>query len=138
MSYQTIKNYLSRMMKANGFFEAKKKFSFENEGENFDNYFIIENPKTELGEGSTLTTRFFPTRTFSIKIAKRISETGIQFDYDSLQAKLDAIVQDVHNPDNFRSDNIKRVQWQESEVSQSGTYFVANITFTCEDSITYV
>lgn len=137
MSYQTIKNYLTRMMKTNGFFEAKKKFDFENEGENFNNNFIIENIKSELEEGNTLTTRFFPKRTFVIKIARKFSDTGIQFDYDALQAKIDAIVQDIHNPDNYRNDSVRRVQWVETEVSQQGLYFLAAITFSADDSIAY-
>lgn len=138
MSYQTIKGYFKRRLASFNLQEANKKLSFESESESFDNKYIIENPKTELAEGDTLATKFFPVRTFVIRTAHKTSEASLIFDYDSLQTRLENIVRDLHSVSNYRTDSIKRIVFNSLVIGQQGGYLASEMTFSVEDSLNYV
>jgi len=137
VSYQTIKNYLARRMQALGYFESKKKLNFEDASENFDKKFIIENPESELGQDS-VNLKFNPFRTFVIRVAKKTSELNLQGEYDIFQQAIDFIIKDIHSVNNFRVDNLRHVQYSGHEVEVVGAYVQANISFLCEDEMSYV
>ena len=138
MSYATIKTYFRRRLSAFNLQEAKKKISFENASENFDNQFIFENPKTNLDDGDTLNSKFFPKRTITIRTAHKTSENSLLFDYDSVQTRLENVLRDLHSAFNYRNDSIKRIVFESLEVAVVGSYISGLITFTVEDELAYV
>ena len=138
MSYATIKTYFRRRLAAFNLQEAKKKISFENASENFDNQFIFENPKTELDDGDTLNSKFFPKRTITIRTAHKTSENSLLFDYDSAQTRLENVLRDIHSAFNYRNDGIKRIGFESLEVTVVGAYISGLMTFTVEDELAYV
>ena len=138
MSYQTIKTYFSRRLATFNLREAKKKVNLDNESENFDNIFIIENPKTDLDNGDTLATRFFPKREFVIKTWHKASETGIVFEYDTLQTRLENVLRDLHSKSNYSSDSIRAIWFNTLSVSVEKGYIASQMTFIVEDSLDYV
>lgn len=138
MSYQTIKNYFGKRLSTFNLREAKKKVSLDNESENYDKNYIIENPKTDLGHGDTLATRFFPTRTFIIKTWYKVSESAIIFEYDKAQTFLENVLRDLHSASNFRNDSIRNVSFNSLSVQVKSGYIAAEMTFNVEDSLSYV
>jgi hypothetical protein len=138
VSYATIKTYFRRRLSAFNLQEAKKKISFENASENFDNQFIFENPKTNLDDGDTLNSKFFPKRTITIRTAHKTSENSLLFDYDSVQTRLENVLRDLHSAFNYRNDSIKRIVFESLEVAVVGSYISGLITFTVEDELAYV
>lgn len=138
MSYATIKTYFRRRLAAFNLQEAKKKISFENASENFDNQFIFENPKTELDDGDTLNSKFFPKRTITIRTAHKTSENSLLFDYDSAQTRLENVLRDIHSAFNYRNDGIKRIVFESLDVTVVGAYISGLMTFTVEDELAYV
>jgi hypothetical protein len=138
MSYKTIKNYFSRRLASFNLQEAKKKFSFENDSENFDNQYIFENPKTELEDGDTVNSKFFPKRAIIIKTANKTSENSVIFDYDAIQTRLENVLRDIHSAANYRSDGVRRISFESLEVSISGTYILGQMSFKVEDELAYV
>lgn len=138
MSYATIKTYFRRRLSAFNLQEAKKKISFENASENFDNQFIFENPKTDLDDGDTLNSKFFPKRTITIRTAHKTSENSLLFDYDSVQTRLENVLRDLHSAFNYRNDSIKRIIFESLEVAVVGAYISGLMTFTVEDELAYV
>jgi len=138
VSYQSIKTYFKRRLASFNFQEAKKKIDFTNEAENFDNQFIIENPKTELAEGDTLATKFFPHRTIIIKTAHKTSESSLLFDYDSVQTRLENVLRDLHSVSNYRSDSIRMVMFSTLSVEVKAGYIFSEMTFIVEDTLEYV
>jgi hypothetical protein len=138
VSYATIKTYFRRRLAAFNLQEAKKKISFENASENFDNQFIFENPKTALDDGDTLNSKFFPKRTITIRTAHKTSENSLLFDYDSVQTRLENVLRDLHSAFNYRNDSIKRIVFESLEVAVVGSYISGLITFTVEDELAYV
>lgn len=138
MSYATIKTYFSRRLAAFNLQEAKVKTAFLSSTENFDNQFIFENPKTELDDGDTLNTKFFPKRTITIHTAHKTSENSVLFDYDSVHTRLENILRDLHSSKNYRSDSIKRIVFNSLVVSIKDGYIAGEMTFTVEDTLEYV
>jgi len=138
VSYATIKTYFRRRLAAFNLQEAKKKISFENASENFDNQFIFENPKTELDDGDTLNSKFFPKRTITIRTAHKTSENSLLFDYDSAQTRLENVLRDIHSAFNYRNDGIKRIVFESLDVTVVGAYISGLMTFTVEDELAYV
>lgn len=137
MSYATIKKYFVRRLSAFNLQEAKKKMSFENAAENFDNQFIFENASTELDEGDTLNGKFFPKRTIAIRTAHKTSENSLLFDYDAVQTRLENVLRDLHSASNYRTDSIKRIVFNKLAVSVVGGYIAGEMTFTVEDELAY-
>jgi len=138
MSYQVIKDYFKRRLATFTFSESKQKINLINEAENYDNLFVIENPKVELSDGDTLATRFFPKRTFIIKIARKISESGIIFEYDSIQTRFENVIRDLHSVSNYRSDSIRSILFNSMSVTVESGYVLGEMTFIVEDSLEYV
>lgn len=138
MSYQTIKTYFKRRLASFQLVEAKGKFNFDNESENYNNTFIIENPKIELAEGDTLATRFFPNRNFVIRIAYKFSESNLSFEYDSAHTKLENILRDLHSVSNYRTDSIRSVIFNSMTVSVNSSYILAELSFDVQESLQYV
>lgn len=138
MSYATIKTYFKRRLAAFNLQEAKKKISFEDASENFDNQYIYENGKTELDDGDTLNNKFFPKREIKIFTAHKTSENSILFDYDSVHTRLENILRDLHSAKNYRTDGIKRIVFSSLVVAVKDNYIAGEITFTVEDELAYV
>lgn len=138
MSYQVIKTYFKRRLASFALVEAKTKHNFENESENYDKTYIIENPKTELAEGDTLATRFFPNRNYVIRFAFKTSEKTLIFDYDTAQTFLENVLRDLHSSSNYRSDSIRAVMFTSLTVNLSGSYIAAEMAFDVQESLSYV
>lgn len=136
MSYKTIKDYIVRRVAKHGYFESKEIFDLEKEGENFDNKCMITMPEVEA-EKETLVDRYYCDRTYNVRLAKKISETGGTFEYDAFQMSIDSIIGDVPNPTNFRGDGIRNVIYGGHATDNANSYMVADLIFIAEDSITY-
>lgn len=139
MSYKVIKTYFSRRLAAFNLHEAKKTMSLESVSENFDNQYVFENSKTDLDDGDTLNSKFFPKRTVVIRTAHKTSEQSVVFDYDTVHTRLENILRDLHSSFNYRNDvTIKRIVFNSLEVSVESGYIVSVMTFTVEDTLAYV
>lgn len=138
MGYNVINTYFKRRLSTFNLAEAKMKMEFEGSAENFNNQYMIENPKTELAEGDTLHTQFFPKRTFVIKLAFKISETALQYEYDAAQIKIENILRDLHSVSNYRGDGIRRIEFSNAAVSMQANYLAAELTFIVTDALAYI
>ena len=138
MSYATVKKYFVRRLASFNLQEAKKKISFENAAENFDNQFIFENPKTDLDDGDTLANRFFPKRSITIRTAHKTSEGSLLFDYDSVHTRLENVLRDLHSSSNYRTDGIRRIVFNTLSVTVVNGYISGDMSFTVEDALAYV
>lgn len=136
MSYQVLREYFKKRLVAKNWIESKRKFNFESDLD-FNNMFLLENPSTEI-EDPSIVDRFFPNRTFIIKLAKKISEQSEVAEYDWLQIQIDQLLKDIPNPTNFQSDSIRNIRYVSHVVEeQPNNYLLATINFMAEDELFY-
>lgn len=110
MGYQSIKDGISKMLKAKGFVESDEVFDFE-EGsdESTDRKFRVERPTfTTDGEGSLfLQTIVRPLFSYRVVLGFKVSPQRQTVDYDVSQIAVDQIIAYFNNPTNYQSFCIK-------------------------------
>lgn len=138
MSYQTVKNYFKQRLEANGFSESKSGLEFDGDVD-FDNKFIVESNDIVAKADKRLNDRFYPDRTFTVKIAKRLSETGGVFERDSFQIQIERLLKDIDKPANYTAQNLRLIVFERATTQQaSPEYLVATLSYLVEDELVYV
>lgn len=138
MSYQTVKDGISALVKALGFAESKQMIDWENASANeYGNAFIIKCIQgVESGEADTIQDRVYDEQEWQIQIAFERSANIDMIEYDRMHRTKDDLIQKLDNPANWSS-FVRMCRYNKWEVEETANYYVLMFDLRVVDTITY-
>ena len=110
MGYQSVKDHISKMLKAKGFIESKEVFSFEEGSDQSTNKkFMLEREEIDLQAEGTEYLAYIvrPRFLYKLTLGFKIAAQSQIMDYDISQNLVDTIIAYLNNPANYSSAMVK-------------------------------
>ena len=139
MSYDTLKDGISGILKAQKYTESNQAFDFEDAGANeYENTFIIKalSGKNDEETSETLSSLIYDIQEWEIQIAFSLSALNSIVNRDEINRRRDILVKELDDPSNWTSYARiqKYIKW---EIEERESYLVLKITLKVIDTVTY-
>ena len=139
MSFDTVKNGISGIVKLQGLIESQEIVDFENASTNeYGNTFILKCPAGEQQEpeSETLVNKFYDYQRWQVMLAFERSAQSDLANYDAMHRIKDTLLTELDDPTNWSS--YVRIQKVKSwSVQEFKNYFVLTIELKIIDTYTY-
>jgi hypothetical protein len=137
MSYDTVRNGIVGILKANGYTESNEIVNFENaSSQEYGNTFILKCVSGEMeDESETLNKGFYDVQQWVVQVAFERSSQSDNANYDNVHRKKDILLIELDDPANWTYTRIQKYNlWS---VQEFKNYFVLNIELKILDTYTY-
>lgn len=139
MSYKTVKNGITGLLKGLGLQESSYTTSFEDAPANsYESTFIITALSGRLEEVSaeTLVDRFYDDQEWTVQVAFQKGGNNQVFNLDRINTKRDEILNELDNSNNWRS-FVRILKYKSWDIEDKESYFLLNIKLRVIDTVIY-
>lgn len=139
MTYDTVKNGITNLLKGLGYQESNTTFDFEDAPTSeYENTFIIlaSSGKLEEVSAETLVDRIYDEQEWEIRIAFQKSSQNETINLDQIHRKREEIINELDNSSNWKS-FVRILKYKSWEIEDKESYIVMVLKLTIIDTLIF-